>query len=295
MKRIIVPGLLILTGLLSGTASAGALKVLVSIAPQKYFVQKVGGDRVDVQVMIPPGASPHTYEPKPGQMTALTQAGLYLAIGVEFEEVWLKRFKGLNPNLTVVHLDKGIRKREMEGHPPDDEDHRETKDNNRHDKGLDPHVWTAPPEVKIIARNILAALVQADPSHSAGYQANFDKFISQIEALDAELKTIFQGREGRAFMVYHPSWGYFAQAYGLKQAPVEVEGKNPKPAQIKKLIDYARKHGIKVIFVQPQFSAKAAEAIAGSIGGQVVMADPLAENWEQNLRQQAQKFKMAFK
>jgi zinc transport system substrate-binding protein len=115
----------------------------------------------------------------------------------------------------------------------------------------------------------------------------------EIDELDAELKALFAGRTGEQFMVFHPSWGYFAEAYGLVQVPVEIEGKDPKPAQLQNLIRLAREHRIKAVFVQPQFSAKSAELLAREIGGQIVYADPLAENWAANLREVARKFKAA--
>ncbi|HEJ83302.1 MAG TPA: cation ABC transporter substrate-binding protein, partial [Desulfobacteraceae bacterium] len=124
-----------------------------------------------------------------------------------------------------------------------------------------------------------------------GYRA----FLEEIDALDAQIRKIFAGKEGVEFMVFHPAWGYFAHAYGLTQVPIELEGKNPKPAQLKYLIDHARERGIKVIFVQPQFSTKSAEVAAKAIGGRVAFADPLAPDWAENLREQAEIFKAALR
>jgi len=266
---------------------AGApLPVFVSIAPQKFFVQQIGGDRVAVQVMVPPGASPATYEPKPRQMAALSRAKVYFAVGVPFEHVWLNKIAAAGPGMTVVATDQGIEKRAMTS----DHHHESTAD---HDEGLDPHIWLSPPLVKIQARTILAALQQADPPQAQIYQTNCDRFVSRLDALDTELRTALAGKQGRRFMVFHPSWGYFAQAYGLEQVPVEVEGKDPKPGQLAELIEAARRQGIGVIFVQPQFSSKSARLIASAIGGQVAVADPLAEDWEANLRRVAQQLKRA--
>jgi zinc transport system substrate-binding protein len=145
------------------------------------------------------------------------------------------------------------------------------------------------------ARTILAALQEIDPVHRSIYQAKYKDFISRIDQLDAELKTIFAGKQGLQFIVFHPAWGYFAHAYGLKQLPIEIEGKTPKPAQLKELVQYARESGIRVVFVQPQFSTKSAELIAKEIGGQVAFADPLAEDWMANLREISIKFQTALK
>lgn len=149
--------------------------------------------------------------------------------------------------------------------------------------------------VKIQAKSILDALQQADPQNSSKYEIYYDDFISEIDLLHADLTNTFSGRAGTPFMVFHPSWGYFAQAYGLKQVPIEVEGKDPKPAQLMELITYAKKHGIKVIFVQPQFSSRSAEMVAKEIGGRVISIDPLAFNWSKNLREVASIFEDVFK
>jgi zinc transport system substrate-binding protein len=274
------------------------MTVFVSLVPQKYFVQQIGKDRVEIEVLIPPGADLHIYEPKPRQMVALARARLYFAIGIEFEEARLKDLSRANPQLMIVRTDQGIEKMplashhefgENEGHAP------ETATKHDHDHhaagGLDPHIWLSPPLVRQQARTIVRALQEIDPDHHAIYQANYRTFIAEIDELDAELRSIFSGKHGLQFMVFHPAWGYFAHAYGLQQLPVEIEGKDPKPAQLRSLIEHAREQEIKVIFVQPQFSAKSARLIAREIGGQVVSADPLAADWAANLRQVARQVK----
>jgi zinc transport system substrate-binding protein len=285
-----------------GSASAMAgepIPVFVSIPPQKYFVEKIGGSFVQVSVMVPPGANPHIYEPRPTQMTALSKSKIYFAIGVTFETVWLPKFAKLNPKMQIVHTDRGIDKMEMVAHHHEEEDVAGDKDSAKSASleesagTLDPHVWVAPPEVRIIARNIQEALAEIDPANSGIYQSNLETFLKEIDKLDKDLTEIFKGKKGLKFMVYHPAWGYFARAYGLEQVPVEIEGKEPKPGQLKDLITQSKKDGIKVIFVQPQFSTKSAETIAKAIGGQVIAADNLREDWERNLRVQAQKFKLA--
>ena len=336
MKRwatiLIIINILVFTCL--GTAfPADKLSVFVSIVPQKYCVQQIGKDLVEVQTMVQPGASPATYEPKPRQMADLSTAKIYFAIGVPFENAWLEKIAAANPNMRVIHTDQGIDKIAMEAHHHHDDHEEEHHDEgehhgeaehdhekgehhgeaehghekgehheeDEHDKdhhehtGLDPHIWLSPPLVKIQARTILTALQEADPVHRGVYEANFKAFTSQIDQLDADLKTTFAGKTGLQFMVFHPAWGYFAHAYGLKQVPIEIEGKDPKPDQLKELIEHARENGIKVVFVQPQFSTKSAEVVAQEIGGQVAFADPLAEDWMTNLREVANKFQRALK
>ncbi len=280
------------------------LPVFVSVLPQKFFVEQVGGERVKVQVMVRPGASPHTYEPRPGQMAALSKARMYFAVGVGFEKAWLKKIAAANPAMKVVHTDRAIEKIPMAGHhhPDEKEGHRgegrqgsEEADHRHGDSGLDPHVWLSPPLVKVMAAEILAALKEIDPGNAGAYEANYRDFAARIDSLDADLKQLFAGRQGLRFMVFHPAWGYFAQAYGLEQVPIEIEGKEPKPARLKELIAHARADGIRVVFVQPQFSTKSADLVAGEIGGEVVFADPLAEAWLDNQREVAARFGAALK
>jgi zinc transport system substrate-binding protein len=278
---------------------AAATKAFVSISPQRYFVQKIGGDLVDVSVLVPAGASPHNFEPKPQQMAELSKSAVYFAVGIDFEKFWLKRIAAAHPKLHVVYTDDGIAKIPMVDH-----DHEETsrrpqpqaskteipEKNNHGSVSPDPHVWLSPALVKIQAGHIRNALVALDPAHRSTYESNYASFMREIDELDAELKALFAGRKGEQFMVFHPSWGYFAEAYGLVQVPVEIEGKEPKPAQLRKLIRHARERHIKTVFVQPQFSAKSAELLSREIGGQIVFADPLAEDWAGNLREVARKF-----
>jgi zinc transport system substrate-binding protein len=301
--KILKPTVIIVFTLLIGQSvfAANRMTVFVSINPQKYFVQQIGKDLVDIRVMVPPGASPVTYEPRPKQMADLSTARVYFAIGVAFENAWLGKISAVNPEMKVIHTDKGIRKIPMAAHHhPDQAGQDDRKENHfdeaeHGDSGLDPHIWLSPPLVKIQARSILTALQEIDPGHQENYAANFHHFIDRIDELDAGLKKTFAGKQNLQFMVFHPAWGYFGQAYGLKQVPIEIEGKSPKPARLKGLIEHARKKGIKVIFVQPQFSSKSAELVAGEIGGQVVVADPLAEDWLANLTTVADSFKAALR
>ena len=249
---------------------------------------------MDVQVMVQPGASPATYEPRPRQVAAISRTHIYFAIGVPFEKIWLKKIAAANPNMQVVHTDQGIQKIPMAANHTKSEDHR-GKDHQDHHGELDPHIWLSPTLVMTQARTILNALVEIDPGHRAVYEANTQVFVSKLAALDADLKITFAGKQGFQFMVFHPSWGYFARTYGLQQVPVEIEGKDPKPAQLKALIEHAKKKHINIIFVQPQFSSRNAELVAKEIGGQVIFADPLASDWSDNLREVAQKLKAALR
>jgi zinc transport system substrate-binding protein len=301
LKLIGFCSVLIATWAASGSA-CGKVAVFVSLGPQKYFVQQIGKNLVNIQVMIPPGADFHIYEPKPKQMVAITRAQLYFAIGIEFEKARLKKLARGNPQLKVVRTDQGIQKIPMAiyRHPGKNEtQHAEAEIDQDKDypasSGFDPHIWLSPPLVRKQARTILMALQEIDPAHHSTYEANYQTFIAEIAELDSELKNLFSGKHGFQFMVFHPAWGYFAHTYGLRQLPVEIEGKDPKPRQLRALIEHAREHDIKVIFVQPQFSTRNAELIAREIDGQVVVADPLAEDWADNLRKVARQIKVQIK
>jgi zinc transport system substrate-binding protein len=271
------------------------IHIFVSIPPQQYFVEKIGGDRVDVSVMVMPGADPHTYEPKPTQMAKMASTEIYFSIGVSFESTWLPKISKTYPGMRIVHMDEGIEKMDMlPAHDHGEEDQRAEK-GYHHDAG-DPHVWTSPLLVKILCENIRNTLTECNPENQTIYEENYRRFADEIDAMDSEFKAMFSGMaKSKSFMVFHPSWGYFAREYGLKQIPVEVEGKDPKPAQLEKLIKLAKGKGIQMIFVQPQFSTRNAEVVARAIGAQVVYADPLAYDWSLNIRQQAEAIKSALK
>lgn len=310
----------------AGTAFAKKPVVFVSILPQKYFVEQIAGDTVDVEVMVMPGASPATYEPKPRQMAMLAKADVYLAIGVPFERTWLPRIKATNPNLTIVHLDKKLRKlpmatsameidasprgallhdyRESEHELHADEAGHEEHENHdhagqeKHDHAnmLDPHVWLSPRWVKTMAKPTRLAISKIAPEHAKQYRINTRAFTKRLDMLDEEIDTIFKPipAEKRVFMTFHPSWGYYAMTYNLIQIPIEFEGKAPTPKTLEQIISIAKKRNLRAIFIQPQFSKSSATAIATSIDGTVIEVDPLAENWEENLRDVSKKLAASF-
>lgn len=297
MRALITPviaAIMLTFTLVPDTLSAEQLHVFVSILPQKYFVQQIGKDKVNVEVMVQPGASPATYEPRPRQLAALVSARIYLSIGVPFERVWLKKIAGTNPGMTIVATDEGIQKIPMDSHHHDHGSQGHT-DKAHHPDALDPHIWTSPVLVKHQAGIIFDALKKADPENTPFYKGNYDFFIDALNRLDTDLKAVFAGKKGSSFLCFHPSWGYFARAYGLKQVAIEIEGKAPKPAQLKEIIALAREQQIKAIFVQPQFSVKSAELIADAISGKIIVADPLAADWAANLRSQANRFNAALR
>jgi zinc transport system substrate-binding protein len=260
-----------LLGCARGGAStpSGTLKVTVSILPQRYFVERAGGAYVDVNVMVRPGESPETYEPKPDQLRALGAADLYFSIGVPFESAWLGRFSAANPDMTMVDTTQGIQRIGGPENP-------------------DPHIWLSPTLVKVQARTIADALVAADAGHAEDYERNLEAFLGDIDELDAEIRDTLARLKNRRFMVFHPAWGYFARDYDLEMIAIEIGGQEPSATELVRLIDTAKRDGIKVVFAEPEFSTRAAETIAKEIGGRVVLIDPLAEDWASNLRHVAQ-------
>lgn len=247
------------------------LRVAVSIPPQKYFVDLIGGNHVQVQVLVPPTAEPETYDPSPRQLVALSQAALYLKIGIPIENAWLTRFKSVNPHFVAVDTARGIQRVPMAQHvgAPTTE------------TGLDPHIWLSPVLVRIQAINIRDALIRADPAHAADYRLGYERLALKINQVDSDILRALTGAKLKqtAFIVFHPAFGYFADAYGLTQIPIEAEGKAAGPKQMNDVINYAKTHDIKVVFIEPQFAQKAARTIAQEIGGQVVAIDPLQEDW----------------
>jgi len=256
--------------------------VAVTILPQQEFVARVGGDKVDIAVMVPPGASPHTYEVTPAQMVQLSKAKVYFKVGspIEFELAWLDKLLAQNKDMLVVDCSKGINL--IESDDPDE-------------PGIDPHIWTSPRNVKTMVQNISLGLSQVDPQNRQYYEQNRDSYLKELDELDAEIGASLGDTGSRTFIVYHPAWGYFAHDYGLRQLGIEREGKEPQAAYMARLINQARLQNIKVIFVSPEFDSRSAEAIAREIEGKVVIIDPLAGDYLDNMRKVASAFKEALK
>ena len=265
-----------------GLADDGKLDVVVSIVPQKYFVERIGGDYVSVSVMVEPGANPATYEPKPEQLKALSSAVAYFSIGVPFEDAWLEKIAAANEDMMMVDTITDIERMPMEAHHHEEGEYAEG--------APDPHVWLSPELVKVQSQAIYEALAELDPAHEAEYGANLDAFIADIDALEADIEVTLSGLKTKKFMVFHPAWGYFARDFGLEQIPVEVGGQEPSAQELARLVEEARGEGIRVVFAQPEFSTKDAETIAEEIGGQVLLISPLAPDWLENMRTVAQTF-----
>lgn len=272
-------------------AQAAGMRVAVSIPPQKYLVEKIGGGFLDVLVLVGRGEDPHTYESGPRQMETVSRLAAFFAIGVEFEQIWLPRFRQINPGMVVIQTGQGPEAQAHDhGHEPDMAREAENEHGHSHEGG-DPHVWTSPPEALAVAQRILDGLIDLDPANVETYRRNFAALAAEIESLDAYIRGLFADvpENRRAFLVFHPAWGHFAKAYDLAQIAVQAEGREPSPAELARVIVQARDSGVTVLFVQPQVSAHQALAVAGEIGARLETLDPLAPDWEANLRRAAGK------
>lgn len=252
----------------------------VTIDPQRFFLEQIVGEDFNINVLVPSGTSPETYEPAPSVMLDMNKSDMYFKVGeLGFEKAWSARLAENNPNVTIVDCSANI-----ELLKNDDEHAHEG-----HSHGaMDPHVWSSPVAAKIFAKNMLDAVVSAYPESAETYQANFDKLMQRINATDSTIKASLVNSPTKAFIIYHPALGYFAEEYGLHQHSIEFEGKNPSPAQMKELVDLAREENINTILVQKGFDMKNAEVVASEINAEIFEIDPLTYDWDKELIRIAQ-------
>ncbi len=269
----------ILLLLIFSTFLIAKVNTVVTILPQKTFVEKIGGNKVNVSLMVLPGNSPHTYEPKPSQMKHISNADIYFSIGVKFDKVWIPKFQSLNKTMQIVKTEQGIEKIEIAEHSHSEE--------GGHDHGahtLDPHIWNSPKNVKNIVKNIYDTFVVADSQNKEYYKANYKAFLEEIDETDKKINDILLTLDDKAkFVVFHPSWGYFAKEYRLTQVAIELGGKNPKAKHIKKIIETINKSYIEAVITAPEFSDNVAKQIAKQTGIKVIKISPLSPNWSKNL------------
>jgi zinc transport system substrate-binding protein len=238
--------------------------VVVTILPQAEFVESVGGEKVTVTVMVPPGQDPHTYAPTFSQLVAVKQAKLYAEVGsgIDFELAYMDSIVQANRNMLVVDCSKGI----------------ELIEN-------DPHIWLSPRNAKIMVENICDGLIQVDPQDRDYYIQNENEYLAKLDKLDTDISSNLTAITNRWFIVFHPAWAYFARDYNLTQLAIEIEGKTPSPKDIADVVQEAKEHSIKVVFASPEFDIRSAQTIAEAIGGRVALIDPLARDYINNLYQ----------
>lgn len=272
-------------GALFAQESSGKPYVLVSVAPHKFFAEKIAGDTLIVELMVPAGASSHTFEPTPKQMLNASHADIWFQIGEGFEPRASRALMSHNSGMQLVDLRKGLDliydSDCSKGHCHHCAAHADC---------VDPHFWLSARQAKIQAKTIADALSQRYPQNANLYAQNLKSLTQQLDALDAEITTLLAPLKNRTVMVSHPAYAYFCRDYNLQQLSIEFEGKDPSPQQLTKILTQARKENIKTIFIQMQYNNKGARLIANEIGAKVVTLDPYAEQYFETMRDIARHF-----
>lgn len=301
MKRLLI---LLTVLLLVGcqTKTADKLQVAVSIVPQETFVKAVAGDLVDVVVLIPPGFSPANYQPTPKEIEAFNASKVYFHIDVPAEEHILE---SVPSSITLIDLAESVDEvyparffeedhdAHEEDHDADEEDH-DTHEGHHHE-GRDPHIWLSPKRVKVMVESIRDELIALDPDNEKVYTENAAAYLKELDMLDQELVDIFSTLENKSFIMYHPSFGYFADDYGLEMHAIEAEGKKATIQELEHVIETAQAENIKYIFYQEEFDSSQAEIVAKEIDGETIKVVPLSGDYLNNLRDIALKMKNILK
>ena len=256
--------------------------VSVTIEPQRFFAEKIAGDRLIIKTVVPYGQNPEMYDPTPQQMVQVSRSRAYLKIGhIPFETAWMPSVKANSPGLDVFDMSEGMLL--IEQHPHD-HDHADGEDHCHHSHvGADPHTWSSISGAKTIAWNTLNAFTSIDKENTEYYWNNYNKLIALIDSVDMEIKTLVEPLSNRSFIIYHPSLTYFAREFRLEQLSIEMEGKEPSPSQLKRLIDASRESGAKVVFVQQEFDKKNAEVVSNETDCKLVVINPLSYNWDEEI------------
>lgn len=255
------------------------MHIFVTVPPQAYLAERIGGDAVQVHTLVGKGQDPHTFEPTPRQAAALAGATLFFTVDIPFEKQLLAKISPNNRRLRTVDSTRGIVRLPL----TESRHHKTHADGERSSNVADPHIWLAADNLRIMAANIAAALIAVMPSDKEILQKNLASLLNEINAVDNRLTTALTAHRGKTFYVFHPAFGYFAHAYGLRQKAVEIGGKSPSPKQLITLVRQAKEDGVQTIFVQPQFDSKSAETVAKAINGTVTPIDPLDREVLDNL------------
>lgn len=293
--------LLPLSGHSSGTSASPRLRVnapapplpipvFVAIAPQAFLAESIAGPHAAVSVLVRQNQDPHLFEPTPSQLSALAAARVYFRIGMPFESQLLKRIRPLCPALRIEDPTASIPRRAM---AEEHDAHGESP--HAGERGdPDPHVWMAPGLLATQAVSIAAVLTDLDPAHADVFGRNLKDLLARLNALDARLRDSLTPFKGRTFCVFHPSFGYFADAYDLRQMPVEIEGKSPSPRQLAELTRQLRANRIALIIVQPQFDTHAAAALAKTVNATIAPVDPMSADILDSLETLGQLLRRSF-
>ncbi|MDZ7739582.1 MAG: zinc ABC transporter substrate-binding protein [Bacteroidales bacterium] len=281
MKKFIIPLFLIIIAAGCGRQADGPSQdekavITVSIEPFRFFVEAIAGDNYRVNVIVPPGASPATYEPPPAVIRDLKDSELMIINAyLGFELAWLDKMTNVNPEAEVLELAASQDLIAADSH---------SHDGISHHTGVDPHFWVSPVRARIIAEDIRDFLSEKDPERKDEYWLKHLQLDSVIMDTDAYIKTLLDNATNKSFMIFHPSLSYLAMDYGLEQIAVETEGKEPSPSDLKRLIDKGREKNIKAILVQREFDKRNADLIADEIAAETIIIDPLAYDWVSSVR-----------
>ncbi|MDD4443374.1 MAG: zinc ABC transporter substrate-binding protein [Kiritimatiellae bacterium] len=280
-------GLVVVIGLIAVRGAEARPVVFVSIPPQAWLVKRLAGDAAEVQTLLAAGVNPHTYEPNSRQLRKLAEASLYLTVGMPFEAPLAERAGALNPSLAVAAMDTGIAKRgaHVHGH---DHDHG-APGHICGGAGGDPHIWLAPRLMCAMASNTVTALERTLPALRPGLAERLAATVAEIRATDAVVRERLAGLRTRAWVVYHPSWSYFAESYGLMLLAVEEDGKTPSARHLAAVIRQAREAGVRAVFTEPQYDRRPVTTLARQVGARLEVIDPLAEAWPELMRDVAAK------
>ncbi len=263
--------------------SSDKIEVFVSILPQQYLVQQIGAERVNVNVMVKPGQSPETFEPSSKLMSRYSIADIFFTIGMPFEQVWIKRVASLNQHISVVNTQRADK---------------ELKENlmlsrRQHQHHYDPHTWLSPVLFLAQAKVVVAELIRMAPQDEQYFFAHYQQLETKIKNLDKELKQLFEQGKKYHFITFHPAFSYFAQQYGLRQEAIEVDGKAPSARQITHIIKRIKNKQVKFILIEKQFNQNIAQTIAQSVNAQLLVIDPLAWDYIDNMKDVANKINKA--
>ncbi|MDD2297880.1 MAG: zinc ABC transporter substrate-binding protein [Sphaerochaetaceae bacterium] len=266
-------------GKAESTSSVKRPLIAVSILPQQYAVDRISGKLADTVVLVGPGQNPHAYEPTPRQMSALADADAWILSNTDFEIALISKIRSLYPTLLIVDGTEGVHFRSMEEHAEGEE-----KDDQTHHGEIDRHTWLGREPMKILATHIKRTLSTIDSTHAQIYQANLAQFLVEIDQLYDSLVADLAPLQGTTVFVYHPSFGYLLDDFGITQKAVETGGKEPTAKNLAQLIQEAQANNVQVLFVQAQFPVSAAQNIAQAIGAEVLALDPLAYDWLANIQ-----------
>lgn len=264
-----------------GKSNSNKITVTVGIEPQKFFVEKIGGDKVEISVLVKSGMSPENFEPLPSQILDVSYSKIYYKIGMPFEEILIKNFPKSNSSLKIIDTSKDIKFRNSESSATVFEN---GELHSNHNHGLyDPHIWLSLELVKKQAETIYNSLYEIDPINKNFYKKRYSSFLNEIDSVKNIIDDSFNIIKNKVVLVYHPAWGYFCDDFNLRQVPVEFEGKEPGIKDLSKIITFVKRNNIKYILAESQNNSPALNSIAEELGVKIIKHDPLSSNYFENL------------